>query len=512
MVTDRQVRSLMKYLRDGKTLKCSSEKVDVSEKTARKYRDLGRLPSQVKAPHTWRTREDPFDRVWPDVAPLLSDNPGLQAKTLFDWLQREHRGRFDDGQLRTLQRRVKAWRATEGPAQEVMFPQVHVPGRLAQSDFSHMDSLGVTIQGQPFPHLIFHFVLTYSNWETGTVCFSESLESLSEGLQNALWRLGGVPRVHQTDSLSCAVNRLDNPEEFTRRYQGLMSHYKMSAQRTQPRKPNENGDIEQRHHRFKTALDQRLMLRGSRDFDSRKAYEDFLQVLFAELNLGRSKRFQEEAKVLRELPKRRLESYQRLKPRVGPFSTIRVKHNVYSVHSRLIGERVEARIFSEAIEVWYGQKRVEVLDRLRGEGGSKINYRHIIDWLVRKPGAFERYLYRGSLFPTSRFRVAYDMLSEADPSRGHKQYLKILHLAARENETAVDECLRRMIDLEIPIEAKAVEEAVQTEPDLSPPTDAKVEPVNLLEYDQLCAAWTCSAAEWEVQRGVAPRQETAPCL
>jgi len=286
-----------------------------------------------------------------------------------------------------------------------------------------MDSLGVTISGQPFEHMIYHFVLTYSNWEAGTVCFSESFESLSEGLQNALHQLGGVPRVHQTDSLSAAVKKIGSAEEFTDRYQALLAHYRLKGQHTQPRKPNENGDIEQRHHRFKEALDQRLMLRGSRDFEDREAYETFLRTLFAELNAGRQKRLNEELPLLRELPRRRLESHQRAYPHVSANSTISVKKNIYSVHSRLIGEKLEARVFAEQIEIWYASQRIEILPRLRGEGKHCINYRHIIDWLVRKPGAFKRYRYRDDLYPTSRFRIAYDALKESDPLRGHKQYL-----------------------------------------------------------------------------------------
>jgi len=497
MVTDRQVRSLMKELSKGQNLHVASDKAGMCEKTARKYRDALRLPSELKVEHTWQTREDAFKEVWPSVRELLGNNLGLQGKTLFEWLQREHPGRFQDGQLRTLQRRIKVWKALEGPAREVMFPQVHDPGRLAESDFTHMDSLGVTISGQPFEHMIYHFVLTYSNWEAGTVCFSESFESLSEGLQNALHQLGGVPRVHQTDSLSAAVKKIGSAEEFTDRYQALLAHYGLKGQHTQPRKPNENGDVEQSNYRFKEAVDQRLMLRGSRDFRDREAYEKFLRTLFAELNSGRQKRLNEELALLRELPRRRLESHQRAHPPVSANSTISVKKNIYSVHSRLIGEKVEARVFAEQIEIWYASQRIEVLPRLRGEGKHCINYRHIIDWLVRKPGAFERYRYRDDLYPTSRFRIAYDALKESDPLRGHKQYLQILYLAATESETAVDECLRWMIDEQVPISAKDVGILIKAEPEFSRPRDAQVDEVDLVEYDELCADWQASADEWE---------------
>lgn len=212
MVTDRQVRRLMELLGKGKSLAASAAKADMDEKTARKYRELGKLPSGIKVGHSWRTREDLFAEVWEEVKEKLKINPGLEAKTLFEDLQRRYPGRFADGQLRTLQRRVKIWRALEGPAKEVFFPQVHKPGELCQSDFTHMKTLGVTIEGQPFDHLVYHFVLTYSNWETGTICFSESFESLSEGLQNALWELGGMPERHRTDRLSAAVQKPNNPE------------------------------------------------------------------------------------------------------------------------------------------------------------------------------------------------------------------------------------------------------------------------------------------------------------
>jgi len=204
MVTDRQVRRLMSLLQAEHSLRVSAEKVGMDRETAGKYRAAGKLPSELRTDHDWRTRSDPFAEVWPWVAEQLSLNAGLEAKTLLEALQRAHPGRFADGQLRTLQRQVKRWRGLEGPGKEVFFAQVHHPGRLCQSDFSHMTKLGVTIGGRSFEHLVYHFVLTYSNWEAFTVCYSESFESLSEGLQNALWELGGVPQRHRTDRLSAA--------------------------------------------------------------------------------------------------------------------------------------------------------------------------------------------------------------------------------------------------------------------------------------------------------------------
>lgn len=191
MVTDQQVRRLLKLVHTEKNFGIAAMKSGMDEKTARKYCNLGKLPSEVKALHTWRTREDPFEDSWDEIKSMLEINPGLEAKTIFEDFQRRYPGRFADGQLRSLQRRIKIWRASEGRPKEVFFTQVHHPGELGQSDFTHMNKLDITIAGQPFDHLIYHFVLTYSNWEAGTICFSESFESLSQGLQNALWELGG---------------------------------------------------------------------------------------------------------------------------------------------------------------------------------------------------------------------------------------------------------------------------------------------------------------------------------
>jgi len=229
-------------LNKEKSIKQAALKAGVDEKTARKYRDLGKLPSQCKCEHIWKTRPDPFEEFWDGVEEKLKNNHGLQAKTLFDDLQRRYPGKFEHGQLRTLQRKIKRWRALDGPAREVFFPQIHKPGELCASDFTHMSKLGITINGQSFEHMIYHFILTYSNWETGTICFSESYESLSEGLQNALFELGGIPEIHRTDNLSSAVKNLSNPKEFTQRYRGLLSYYGLEGQKISPNKPNENGD------------------------------------------------------------------------------------------------------------------------------------------------------------------------------------------------------------------------------------------------------------------------------
>lgn len=484
MVTDQQVRRLLSLMQK-KTLAQAAAEAGMDEKTARKWRDSDKLPSQCKQPRAYRTRLDPFADVWEEVMEFLEESPGLEAKTLFDYLQRRYPGTFQDGQLRTLQRKVKAWRATEGPPKEVFFPQVHTPGRLSQSDFTHMTSLGITIAGESFAHLLYHFTLTYSNWETGQVCFSESFEALSKGLQDALWGLGGTPACHRTDRLTTAVAKPESPEEFTRRYEALLSHYGMKGLKTQAGKANENGDIEQSHHRMKRAVDQALMLRGSRDFSSRDEYDAFLRDLFGRRNAGRAERLSEELPLLGRLPQMRTEDFTRVKVGVGKSSTIRVKSNTYSVPSRLIGEEVDVRVHADRLEVFYAQRLLEVIPRLRGKGGHLVQYRHIIDWLQRKPGAFANYRYRADLFPSSRFRVAYDVLMKSSPHRADREYLFLLKLAADEGEARVEGAIRLLLDTSEEISADMVQEILSWEMDEASLAEVFVPSADLGAYDLL---------------------------
>jgi len=430
----------------AKNQEIAADKAGMDRKTARKYLRARRLPSELPQAARQRTQADAFGEVWGELQELLQINPGMEAKTLFEYVQRQYPGRFQDGQLRTLQRRVKVWRATEGPAKEVFFAQQHHPGRLSASDFVHMTDLGVTIQNQTFPHLLYHFVLTYSNWETGTVCFSESFESLCEGLQNAIWELGKVPQRHRTDRMSTAVNNVANPAEFTDRYEALLRYYRIIGEKIQAGEAHENGDIEQRHYRFKRAVGQELMLRDSRDFASGAEYSQFLQRLFGRLNAGRQQLLREEMGVMKELPERRLESYKRERVKVDAGSLIYADRNVYSVPSRLIGEEVEARLYMDRVEIWYAQRKLEEMPRLRGRQKHRVDYRHIIDWLIRKPGAFENYRYREALFPTTRFRMVFDVLAERLSTReASKQYLGILELVAKEGETKIDDSLQALL-------------------------------------------------------------------
>jgi len=487
MITDNQYRRLMKLSQTESKLAVAAAKAGMDEKTARKWRRLGHLPSEPREPRQYRTRLDPFAGVWREVEQLLERDASVEAKTIFDYLCRQNPEQFQEMQLRTLQRRVKRWRAQKGAPREVYFPQEHVPGRQAQSDFTYMNELGVTIAGQPFKHLLYHLTLTYSNWEWGQVCFSESYESLAEGVQDALWELGGVPQEHRTDSLSAAVRPPRSKEEFTEKYQGLLQHYGMKASHSSPGRGHENGDVEQSHHRFKRAVQQELILRGSSEFAGRAEYEEFLAGLFRRRNQLRRERVAAELKVLRELPKRQLAACTKEVQRVSRNATISIRNNYYSVPSQLIGERVEVRIYGGHLEVWYGGELAERLDRLRGEGHAAINYRHIIHSLVKKPGAFAHYRFQASLFPRLIFRVAYDELQRQQPAQAEREYIQLLKLAAEESEELVATVLRELIDGGTAVNSERVREELRArvdQPQRSVLT-VKIEAVVLHSYDQL---------------------------
>lgn len=485
MVTDKQFRRLMKFIQDGDSLALAAAKAGMDDKTARKYQKRGKLPSQLKPTRFWRTRPDVFQAVWGEVEQLLINEPSLEGVTIFDFLCRTYEGQFQEGHLRTLQRRIKVWRAQHGNPKEVFFPQFHPPGRMGQSDFTHMSQLQITIAGEFFAHLFYHFTLTYSNWESGSICFSESFESLSSGLQNALWELGAVPFEHRTDSLSAAVNNLSDREEFTQNYQGLLAHYHLRASHNNPGRGHENGDVEQSHHRFKQAVDQELLLRGSRDFASLKDYEAFLTRMLKRRNQSRQERLQEERQHLQALPQMRLQDYTRLSARVSRNATIRVKGNLYSVSSQLIGELVEVRLFSDKLEVYYGGQGLDEMRRLRGTGKHSINYRHIIHSLVRKPGAFAHYRYQSDLFPRLMFRVAYDCLRENYPATAERQYVKILELASTVSEQRVEEALRQMIEGGHRISEEKVRQVLESATPPALPYCVEVTPVQLQHYDRL---------------------------
>jgi len=439
----------------GKTVKQAGAAGNMCEKTARKYLKSNKLPSEENRLRNYRTRKDIFESIEDEIFELLESNPGLEAKTIFEYLQKNHPGKFQTGQLRTLQRKIKNWRVIEGPEKEVFFAQVYKPGDQCQSDFTCMNSLGIMIDHKKFKHKLYHFVLPYSNWETGSICYSESFESLSEGLQKALWQLGGTPTEHRTDRLSAAINNQCNSKDFTYRYKSLLEHYKLKASKTNPYSGNENGDVEQSHFRFKKAIDQALMLRGSRNFETIEEYEIFLMQIMEQRNRNKSIRFQEELKKLQNLPETKLSSFKVLTARVSKFSTVRISHNVYSVPSRLIGENIKAYLYADKIKIYYGTSLVQEMKRLQGESNCLFDYRHVISSLVKKPGGFEKYQYRDFMFPNIYFKVAYENLEHLH-SKQAKEYLQILMLAKDNGEDRVTNALQYLIDQSIPVTLEKV--------------------------------------------------------
>ncbi len=463
MKTDTEVYLMLRERKNGKTLEQAAARANMSVPTARKYLRSAKLPSALRHARDYRTRPNPFIADWAWVEQHLKRDPALQAKTLFSLLLERHPDRYTESQLRTFQRHVASWRALHGPEKDVIFEQHHQPGRLAQSDFTHMDDLGITLSSVPFPHLLFHLVLTYSNVEAISLCFSESFEALAEGLEFCLWQLGGVPQQHRTDNLSAAVQTIepDGSRRWTDRYLGLMTHYGLTPTTNTPGQAHENGDVEQSHFRFKQAVDQALRVRGSRDFADRATYTNWLQELVRKRNGTRQARWREELAALRPLPKAPLHPCRELSVRVTRFSTIRVLHNTYSVPSRLIDTTLTVRIRAEVLELYVGTVCALTLPRLHGRFQARIDYRHLIFSLVRKPGAFAHYRYRDELFPTTTFRLTYDTLLARQPSRADKEYLRVLHLAASTSEADVEAALTLLAESRTVPDFDAVRELVR---------------------------------------------------
>lgn len=475
-ITKEQIRKLQR-LSQLWPLSVAAAKAGMSENTARKYLRHGGVVT--KAERDWRTRSDPFAEVWSDVATMLDIDPQLQAKTLLEWLIERFPGKFADANLRTLQRRVRDWRALEGPDKEVFFPQNILPGRQSQSDYTHCSELCVTIQGQPFPHLLFHFILPYSRWETAYIAYSESFESLTDGYARAVHELGAVAPEHRTDNLAAAVP-IGKRHEFQKRWEDFLAYYKVKPSANNPGMSHENGSIEKSHDLFKNALDQKLRLRGSRDFSSIEAYEEFFRALLKRRNREqlRKQRTDEELKLLPEVPTRTWKDPKELWLTVSPWSTIIILRSTYSVPSRLIGIKVRVLAYQQKVEVYYGNKLIQEMQRVK-PGEASINYRHIINHLVRKPGAFQNYRFREELFPSSTFRQAFDKL---DGGTNPRSYLRLLQLAALNSETEVESAVRILLGAGISPEPETVQGMLQRKVEV--PAVA-VNAANLKAYDQL---------------------------
>jgi hypothetical protein len=495
--TDAQVRQIMKERAQGKTQQQAALKANVkSRKTVHRYESLGRLPSELKAPRIWRTRSDPFAADWPQLEQMLTISPELEAKTLFEWLCEQQPGKYKEGQLRTLQRRVAQWRALHQP-QVASLAQVRQPGDMMQSDGTWLTELDVTIQGQPFKHLLIHCVLPYSNWEWGCIAQSESLLAMRDGIQRTVQKLGYVPRYHQTDNSTAATYLLGQQQAkdagqsrtYHPLYLEMLEYYGMQPQTTHVASPDENGDVEAIHGGLKNALNQYLLLRNSRDFSDVEAYETFVYAIMTRRNQLRQDRLNEEMAVMRRVTQPPLAAYREWRVKVSPGSLIRIQTHTYSVPTSLIGQQVLVRQYEWELEVYYQQQLVQKMPRLTGRFQHHVNYRHLVDTLLRKPGGFRNYRYQQALFPQPVFRETWDRLNEWHPShRADLTYLRILNLAAKEMECEVTAALNLLLEQDVPFDERQVIHLLKndtpTPPQLMPLT------IDLRHYDALLQGTT----------------------
>lgn len=436
-ITDQQVRLYMKF-RSTHTQAAAAAKAGFCERTARSLDDDPRPTSQRKRPRTWRTRPDPLAGVWKRAEEVLATTPGLMAITLHEILQDEFgEVAVPDSVRRTLERRVGQWRALHGPDKEVFFPQTQVPGRLGLSDFTNAGELGVTIAGEPLSHRLFHFRLAYSGWEHAAVVLGgESFTALAQGLQDALWRLGGVPMEHRTDSLSAAFRNLDADAraDATRRYAALCAHYGMTATRNNRGEAHENGTVESANRHLKRRLDQAMRRRGSRDFCSLEDYRAFVAKVIDRHNRRKNQRVAEEQPFLRPLPASRTADFTELTVPVTRNSTVSIDKVLYTVPARLIGQRLRVHLYDGRIELYLGSTHVDTRERLRSQGKARahaVNYRHVIGALRRKPQALRGLAYRDALFPRPAYARTWAALERALPSKAAcKAMVALLDLAA----------------------------------------------------------------------------------
>lgn len=490
MVSDRQVRKLRRKLSEGKTVLAAADAAAMSEKSAHKWKS-GPLPSEAKRSRqrAWRTREDPFDGVWEkDVVPLLAtdDNGVLEATEVLRLLKAQHPHRFSDAQLRSLQRRLSEWRALHGPEREVFFEQEHPPGREGAFDFTNCNELGVTIRGVAFLHLLFQFMLTCSKWRWVCLATSETYEAMVQGLQGAVWALGATPSIWRSDNLSAATHQLpEGGRELNRRFRAVLDHYLVDSTRIEPGQSHQNGVVEKGHDVLKSRIRQALIVRGSRDFEDVEAYAAFVQDVVAALNAERAEAIAEELPHLRPLPSTRLPDYTTHTAHVRHWSTIHFAGRTYSVPSRLKGKEVEIRQYPDVVEVWFQKVRTATMPRIRGGKAYRIDYRHIIWSLVRKPGAFAAYRYREELFPTLAFRRAYDALVSFANLWADVEYLRILHLAASTMERDVEAALEVLLETGQRFDYMAVKALAAPEKPVVP--DIQREDPNPAEYDRLLA-------------------------
>lgn len=429
-ITDRQVARYMDARRDGKTQAQASASADISERSGRTLEHDGRAV-RVRE-RTWRTREDPFAEVWDrEIEPSLKRDGRLRALTLFVDLQRRHPGCYPDGQRRTFERRVREWKRRHGEAPAVYFPQEHPPGWQGLVDFTVADDLEVTIARRALPHRLGHFRLACSGFSSATVILGgESYPALAQTVVKALDALGGAPQTLRTDSLSAAFKNLSQYNDLTRRYEALCGHYGMRATRNNPGVSHENGAIESPNGHLKDRLDQALRLRASRDFTDLEAYRAFVDAVVSDSNARLAVAIAAERAVLAALPRFVPVTWNEATGVVSTFSMIRVLGVGYTVPARLKGCQLAVRIFDDRLEFLRRSEAVWTCARVHDGASRSVDYRCVIDALVRKPGAFARLVYRDDLHPRPEFRAAWEALSaQLSESAACRAYVRLLHLA-----------------------------------------------------------------------------------
>ncbi len=391
-ITENQIRIYMTTRNKGNLQITAAAKAGVSERSGRRI-EKGDIFQGEKLLHHWRTRKDHFKGVWEnEIVPMLEQKVELQPLTLFEHFAGKYPEKFQQSKLRTFQRKVKKWKALNGSIKEVMFLQEKIPGCMGLSDFTKLKKVTITINGEPLKHLLYHFRLIYSGWcHVKVILGGESFTALSEGLQDAFWRLGGVPEEHRTDSLSAAFKNLtkDAKEDVTKRYKELFNHYDLIPTRNNRGKGHENGGVESPHGHLKNRIHQALLLRNSADFESVWAYQQWLDIIVRDINARNSDKVAQERKYLKELPLQRTIDYTEKVVGVSTTSTILVKRVIYTVPSRLIGEKLRLHIYHDKIEAYLGTTYVITLSRKFSPDNNRrsrcVDYRHIIGSLERKP-------------------------------------------------------------------------------------------------------------------------------
>lgn len=421
----------MQHRKQGHTQPIAAAKAGISERSGRRIEKTERSP---RKPRHWRTRKDPLADVWDsELVPLLEREPSLTGTTLLEYLDDNYPGRFQQSLLRTLQRRVQRWCALHGPEQEVIFRQQAVPGRQGLSDFTHPND-AITVAGEAFPHLLYQFRLAYSGWRSVTVVRGgESYAALSSGLQRALRHAGGTPEEHRTDSLSAARNNRVN--RWTDQYQCLCDHYGLRPTTNNLGQSHENGAIECAHGSLKRRINQALKLRGSNDFSSLEDYQSFVDAVADHLNRRVKARFAEEQASLRPLPEDGVADFAELSVKVTRTSTIEVRNVVYTVPSRLVGQRLRVHLYHDHLEAYVGGERAFQRTRVyppKGQSRARaVDYRHVIHALASKPQAFRHSQLRDDLLPSDAYRKLWalaDAQFEAHPAC--RWIVGILRLAA----------------------------------------------------------------------------------